>query len=156
MNVILITFSLKKPIAYKGGQNDIWCKSIFMVQLNGAIILHLAHFALFFCATTIDFCQLISVFRKGTTKLHVIHSSCVSLLCSIRIYISLHILPILLVNYFFYLTVYTLFFIRTSKFCLRLAVLNFFHCWGWNVLNLFLFSRLNLAMPQRRMPDWVQ
>ena len=31
-------------------------------------------------------------------------------------------------------------FIRTSKFCLRLAVLNFFfHFWGWNVLNLFLF-----------------
>ena len=29
----------------------------------------------------------------------------------------------------------TLFFlIRTSKFCLRLAVLNFFHFWGWNVL----------------------
>ena len=40
---------------------------------------------------------------------------------------------------------YTLFFIRTSKFCLRLAVLNFFfHFWSWNVLNLFLFSRLNL------------
>ena len=52
---------------------------------------------------------------------------------------------------------YTLFFIRTSKFCLRLAVLNFFfHFWGWNVLNLFLFSLLNLAMPQRRMSDWLQ
>ena len=52
---------------------------------------------------------------------------------------------------------YTLFFIRTSKFCLRLAVLIFFfHFWGWNVLNLFLFPRLNLVIPQRRMSDWVQ
>ena len=39
---------------------------------------------------------------------------------------------------------YTLSFIRTSKFCLRLAVLNFFfHFWGWNVLNLFFFPRLS-------------
>ena len=45
------------------------------------------------------------------------------------------------------------FFIRTSKFCLRLAVLNFFHFWGWNVLNLFLLPRLNFAMPQRRMSE---
>ena len=53
---------------------------------------------------------------------------------------------------------YTLFFYtRTSKFCLRLVVLNFFfHFWGWNVLNLFLFPRLNLAIPQRRISDWVQ
>ena len=48
------------------------------------------------------------------------------------------------------------FFIRTSKFCLRLAVLNFFYFWSWNVLNLFLFPRLNPATPQRRMSDWVQ
>ena len=54
-----------------------------------------------------------------------------------------------------FLLLYTLFFIRTSKFCLRLTVLIFFHFWGWNVLNLFLFPRLNLAMPQRRMSDWV-
>ena len=48
---------------------------------------------------------------------------------------------------------YTLFFyIRTSKFCLRLAVLIFFHFSDWNVLNLFLFPQLNLAIPQR-MPD---
>ena len=39
---------------------------------------------------------------------------------------------------------HSFFYIRTSKFCLRLAVLNFFHFWGWNVLNLFLFPRLNL------------
>ena len=39
---------------------------------------------------------------------------------------------------------------------MRLAVLIFFHFWGWNVLNLFLFPRLNFAMPQRRMSDWVQ
>ena len=52
---------------------------------------------------------------------------------------------------------HTLFFIRTTKFCLRLAVLHFFfHFWGWNVFNLFLFSLLNLAMPQRRMSDWLQ
>ena len=51
---------------------------------------------------------------------------------------------------------YTLFFIGTSKFCLRLAVLKFFHFWGCNVLNLFLSSLLNLAMPQRRVSDWVQ
>ena len=53
---------------------------------------------------------------------------------------------------------YTLFFlyIRTSKFCLRLAVLIFFHFWGWNVLNLFLFPWLNLAMSKRRMSDWVE
>ena len=51
---------------------------------------------------------------------------------------------------------YTLFFIRTSKFCLRLAALNFFHFWDWNVLNLFLFLRLILAMPRRKMSDWVQ
>ena len=46
----------------------------------------------------------------------------------------------------------TLFFF-ISKFCLRLAALYFlfFHFWGWNVLNLFLFPRLNLVMPQRRM-----
>ena len=36
------------------------------------------------------------------------------------------------------------FFIKTSKFCLRLAVLNFFHFWGWNVLNLFLFPHWTL------------
>ena len=45
------------------------------------------------------------------------------------------------------------FFIRTSKL---LAVLNFFfHFWGYNVLNLFLFPRMNFPMPQR-MSDWVQ
>ena len=48
------------------------------------------------------------------------------------------------------------FFIRTSKFCLRLVAINFFHFSGWNVLNSFLFPELNLAMPQRRMSDWVQ
>ena len=47
------------------------------------------------------------------------------------------------------------FFIKTSKLFLRLPVLNFFHFWGWNFLNLFLFPRLSLAMPQRRMSDWV-
>ena len=40
------------------------------------------------------------------------------------------------------------FFIRTSKYCLKLAVLDFFFClfhfWGSNVLNLFLFPRLPL------------
>ena len=51
---------------------------------------------------------------------------------------------------------YTLFFTRTSKFCLRLAGPNFFHFLGWNVLNLFLYPRLNVAMPQRRMSNWVQ
>ena len=51
--------------------------------------------------------------------------------------------------------IHSCFFIRTSKFCLRLAVLNFFHSWGWSVLNLFLFPLLNLIMPQR-MSDWVQ
>ena len=54
------------------------------------------------------------------------------------------------------LQIYTLFFIRASKFCLRLAVLIFFYFWSWNVLNLFLFPRLNPATPQRRMSDWVQ
>ena len=51
---------------------------------------------------------------------------------------------------------YTLFYITTSKFCLRLAVLNIFSLWGWNILNLFLFPRMNLTMPQRRISDWVQ
>ena len=40
------------------------------------------------------------------------------------------------------------FFIRTSKFCWGWLFLIFFNFWGWNV-NLFLFPRLNLAMPQR-------
>ena len=50
----------------------------------------------------------------------------------------------------------TLFFVRTSKFFLRLAVLIFFYFCGWNVLNLFLFPRLNFETNAKRMPDWVQ
>ena len=61
-------------------------------------------------------------------------------------------LEIPLASYFFN----TLFlYIRTSKFCLRLAVLKFFSFLRLKCSNLFLFAQLNLAMPQRRMSDWV-
>ena len=37
-----------------------------------------------------------------------------------------------------------------------LFLVFFFHFWGWDFHNLFLFPPLNLAMQQRRMSDWVQ
>ena len=47
--------------------------------------------------------------------------------------------------------VHTLFFIRTSNFCLRLAVLIFFfHIWGWNVLH-FLTEPCNATKKNVRL-----
>ena len=66
-----------------------------------------------------------------------------------KIFLFLHLLSeqILLSGCF-----YALFFIRTSNFFFwGWLFLIFFHFWDWNVLNLFLFPRLNLAMS-----DWVQ
>ena len=45
------------------------------------------------------------------------------------------------------------FFLRTSKLCFRLAVLNLFYFRDWNVLTLSLFPQMNLAMPQRRISE---
>ena len=65
--------------------------------------------------------------------------------CSLRkIWYELHSLHILL------------FLEEPVNFVWGRLFLIFFHFWGWNVLNLFLFPRLNLAMPQWRMSDWVQ
>ena len=40
---------------------------------------------------------------------------------------------------------------KLSRVCIRFSVWERFHFWDWNVLDLFLFPRLNLEMPQRRM-----
>ena len=52
-------------------------------------------------------------------------------------------------------SIHSFLYIRTSKFCLRRAVLIFFSFLRLKCSNLFLFAQLNLAMPQRRMSDWV-
>ena len=46
---------------------------------------------------------------------------------------------------------YTLFLWEPVNFVWAWLFLIFFHFWGWNILNFFLFPQMNLAMPQKNV-----